>query len=131
MWIKSTRPAGTAVGKTDEYHVGPYRIVDTVGDVLFRLQDSKTGAAVTSLMHGNNLTYLPDEDSSGLRRMRERHGDIPLPATKQKAIQITSGTDGVQEIVRLRQPRDIGPPLVKKVAKLRGKPGAKSETRRK
>ena len=131
VWIKSTRPAGTAVGKTDEYHIGPYRIVDTVGDVLFRLQDSKTGAAVTSLMHGNNLTYLPDEDSSGLRRMKERHGDIPLPATKQKTIQVTSGAEGVQEIVRLQQPRDSGPPLAGKVAKVRGKPSVKSKSKAK
>ena len=113
VWIKSTRPAGTAVGKTDPYHTGPFRVVDTVGDVLFRLQDVKTGVAVTSLMHGNNLTYSPDGDSSELRRLRRRHKDIPVSETqdgdKTCRIEVKSGLDNVQEITTLPRRPPRGP----------------------
>ncbi len=77
VYVKTSRPAGQAVGKTNHSRRGPYRIVDSVGNLLFKLQDVQTGALLASLKHGDALTFQPDEEESTLRRLQRDHPDIP------------------------------------------------------
>ena len=77
VWVRTSRPSGQAVGKTDKANRGPYRIMDVVGRVLFKLQDVQTGATLASLKHGDALTHCPSEVDSDLRVLQERHGDPP------------------------------------------------------
>ncbi len=77
VYVKTSRPAGQAVGKTNHSRKGPYRIVDSVGNLLFKLQDVQTGALLASLKHGDALTFQPDEEESTLRRLQRDHPDIP------------------------------------------------------
>ncbi len=83
VWVRTPRPSGQAVGKTDKANKGPYRIVRKVGSVLFKLQDVETGVALSSLKHGDSLTHCPDEDVSRLRVLQRRHGE-PLDLGNQE-----------------------------------------------
>ncbi len=75
VWVRTPRPLGQAVGKTDKANKGPYRIVGKVGSVLFKLQDVDTGVALSSLKHGDSLTHCPDEDVSCVRMLQRQHGE--------------------------------------------------------
>ncbi len=77
VYVKTSRPTGQAVGKTNHSRRGPYRIVDSVGNLLFKLQDVQTGALLASLKHGDALTFQPDEEESTLRRLQRDQPDIP------------------------------------------------------
>ncbi len=75
--MRTSRPSGQAVGKMDKSNRGPYRVMEVVGWVLFKLQDVQTGAILASLKHGDALTHCPSEDDSDLRVLQECHGDPP------------------------------------------------------
>ncbi len=76
VYAKTSRPSGQAVGKTAQSKTGPYRIVDKIGDVLFKLQDVQTNAIMTSLKHGDVLSFQPAEESSTLRQLQRDHGNV-------------------------------------------------------
>ena len=103
VWVRTSRPSGQAVGKTDMSNRGPYRIMDVVGRVLFRLQDARTGAALASLKHGDALTHCPTEDSSAIRVLQGRHGD---PPTAQGQGQGGDGGQGDGRVPQRPDPRD-------------------------
>ncbi len=75
VWVRTPRPSGQAVGKTDKANQGPYRIMGKVGSVLFKLQDVNTGVALSSLKHGDSLTHCPSDGASRLRVLHGRHGE--------------------------------------------------------
>ncbi len=102
VWVRTSRPSGQAVGKTDKANRGPYRIMDVVGRVLFKLQDVQTGATLASLKHGDALTHCPSEVDSDLRVLQERHGDPPNAQGQGQ------GGDGGREIGRDFQRPDPG-----------------------
>ncbi len=101
VWVRTSRPSGQAVGKTDKSNQGPYRIMDVVGRVLFKLQDVQTGATLASLKHGDALTHCPTEADSELRVLQERHGDPPNAQDQGQ------GGGGGQDIGRDSQRPDI------------------------
>ena len=59
VWVRTSRPSGQAVGKTNKSNRGPYHVMEVVGRVLFKLQDVQTGAILVSLKHGDALTHCP------------------------------------------------------------------------
>ena len=72
--------------------------MDKVGDVLFKLQDVKSGAIMASLKHGDVLTFQPDEGNSTLRQLQGDHGDVPRQVQQCRAADVQAAAGGADDV---------------------------------
>ena len=93
VYVKTSHPDGQALGKTAHSHIGPYCIMDKIGDVLFKLQDVQSGAILASLKHGDVFTYQPDERSSTLCQLQGDHDDVPGQIQQHRAADIQADAE--------------------------------------
>ena len=107
VWLRSMRPAGQAVGKTDHMNTGPYRIIDRVGNISFKIQDVHTNVTINSLIHANRLAYFQEADSARLRKACIPDAISPTPpgqSSTKKRISIQTGSKDAIEIKMLDRP---------------------------
>ncbi len=56
-----------SIGKMGKSSSIPYKVVNVVGHVFFRLLDVRTGTVLLSLKHSNVLPHCSDAEDSGLQ----------------------------------------------------------------
>lgn len=103
--MRSGRPTGQAVGKTDRANTGPYRIMDKLGDILYKLQDIRSGVTLSSLIHSNRLSHFPEDSSARLRDTDIPDSITPTPPEPPRPpIPVVAGAKDAQEIKMLARP---------------------------